>query len=171
MTIQHIKTKVESLLNESLPPSTEINPELVDALCNMIYSCHEEIDIMVDELKRMQKALEKHHKLFYAVFDDAPIGYALCNEEGIIIRANDKLVRLLNCDLSDLLRHPFSDFIDPLSQNAYTRFIRLFTINKYKSTIDVLLLSGNKRVPATVIATMYKDTSESFIRFSVIEKH
>lgn len=171
MTTQQIKTKVEALLKETLPPSVEISHNLINDLCNLVSSCHDELDVMVDELKRVQRELERHHKLFYAVFDDAPIGYALCNEEGNIIRANDTLIRVLNCDLSDLLRHPFSDLIDNASIEDFDTFFRLFKLNKHKSTIDLQLLSGKKSVLATVIATMYKDTSESFIRFSVIEKH
>ena len=144
MTTQQIKAKVEALLKESLPPSVEISHNLINDLCNLVSSCHDELDVMVDELKRVQRELERHHKLFYAVFDDAPIGYALCNEEGSIIRANDTLIRVLNCDLSDLLRHPFSDLIDHTSIEDFDTFFRLFKLNKHKSTIDLQLISGKK---------------------------
>lgn len=171
MTTQQIKIKVEAILNEAFPPSIDISQDLISNLTNLVSTCHNELDIMVDELKRMQRELEKHHKYFYAVFDDAPIGYALCNVDGSILRANDTLIRIVNCDLSDLLRHPFSDFIDTTSLLEYETFFRLFKLNKVKKSIDILMTSGKKSVPVTVIATMYKDTSETFIRFSVIEKH
>lgn len=167
MTTQQIKSNVVAILNEQLPHATVLSPELVNELANLVTTCQDELDILVDELKRMQRELERHHRYFYAVFDDASLGYALCNEEGYVFRANNTLINMLKCDSSDLLRHPFSDFIENTSLVGFETFLRLFKLNKEETSIDIALISGKNNIPVTVKVTMYKDTHESFIRFSV----
>ncbi|MGD0379156.1 MAG: EAL domain-containing protein [Acidimicrobiales bacterium] len=81
----------------------------------------------ITERKQTEEALREAHERFRSAFENAPIGMAMADLEGCIMRANPALGRILGHDVGDLRGRNFDDFTHPadreLSKTEMARLI------------------------------------------------
>ncbi len=71
-----------------------------------------ELMMQKDELKAKQKDLEKSRNEYFRLFELAPVGYFIFDQEGVLLDVNSFGARLLNQTQKNLYRKPFMLYID-----------------------------------------------------------
>ena len=80
-----------------------------------------ELEMQNDELRQTQTLLEESREKYFGLFDLAPAGYLILNEQGLIQKANLTVATLLGVERKALLKQPLSRFILPTDQDSYYR--------------------------------------------------
>jgi PAS domain S-box-containing protein len=80
-----------------------------------------ELELQNEELRRTQMALEAEHARYFDLYDMAPVGYCTLSEQGLILEANLTAATLLGVARSELIKQPFSRFVQSVDQDAYYR--------------------------------------------------
>ena len=90
-----------------------------------------ELEMQNDELSKKQAELESLRLKYTELYDMLPAGYFTLNENGVILEANLTGADLLGVSRGDLLKQPFSSFINNDDQDAfYLHRKELFNSNK-----------------------------------------
>ena len=63
-----------------------------------------ELELQNEELLKTQQNLEESRNQFKNLFDFAPVGYLVLNEDAIILNANNTICSLLSVDKKDISR-------------------------------------------------------------------
>ena len=77
-----------------------------------------ELEMQNDELCAAQEELENSRKRYFDLYNLAPVGYCVLNENGFILDVNLTAATLLGRIRSDLINRPVSGFI--LKEDYYT---------------------------------------------------
>jgi diguanylate cyclase (GGDEF)-like protein/putative nucleotidyltransferase with HDIG domain len=80
---------------------------------------HQELFFQNEELKYTQMRLEESLDMAESYFNDAPIGYIICDKRGIIQRINACAIELLKIDLDKWLKKDIRSLIAPESQDTF----------------------------------------------------
>jgi len=75
------------------------------------------------ERKRREQELQANARRLHAVFDGAGVGMAIVSPDGLIIRANEALTRILGYALEELQGRPVSDITHPHDVELDTELI------------------------------------------------
>jgi PAS domain S-box-containing protein len=78
-----------------------------------------ELEMQNEELRRAQIELEDSRNKYFDLFDLAPIGYLVLNQEGLIQEVNLTAADLLGFDRRYLINRGFSQFIAPDFQDVF----------------------------------------------------
>ena len=80
-------------------------------------------DTLLPAKKQVRKSAAVHPTRF-DLFENAPAGYCLLDENGLILAANRALSALLDLPAEALAHEPLARFVFPEDQNVYARFRR-----------------------------------------------
>lgn len=78
-----------------------------------------ELEMQNETLRMAQEELETTRKLYFDLYDLAPVGYCIVSEKGMILKANLTTAALLNRARSELINKPVSLFIVYNDQDIY----------------------------------------------------
>jgi len=95
-------------------PSVEESQRLVHEL-----QVHQlELEMQNEELRRAQSELEASQAKYFELFDLAPVGYLLLNEEWLILEANLTAATLLGIERGRLLEQPVIRHVLPRTRKS-----------------------------------------------------
>jgi PAS domain S-box-containing protein len=106
----------DSLTDASL---AACSPEDIRHLISDLRRHQDELELQNEELRRAQNELERVRTRYVDLYNLAPVGYFTLNARGIIQEANRTAATLLQVSLSDVIGHPFTQFIVPDDQDRY----------------------------------------------------
>jgi PAS domain S-box-containing protein len=78
-----------------------------------------ELDMQNDELRRSQLALEESKNKYGELYDLAPVGYLICNSEGLIQNANLTIASMVNLPKASLSGTPVTKLIHRDDQDIF----------------------------------------------------
>ena len=78
-----------------------------------------ELEMQCEELRRMQHDLEASQRRYFALYDQAPVGYLTIDERGVIQEANITAATMLDTAQNDLLKKPITQIIFREDQTVY----------------------------------------------------
>ncbi|MGE5374379.1 MAG: PAS domain-containing protein [Bacteroidota bacterium] len=81
--------------------------------------------------------------LYAELYAFAPVGYFTLTRDGTIRRANLTGAKLLNMDISELIRRRFEVFVELESQRAFREFLARVFLNEKKQACEVPLELGD----------------------------
>jgi PAS domain S-box-containing protein len=105
-----------------------------------------ELHMQNEELRRVQFELETSRDQYSDLYNYAPVGYCTLSLKGTILEANQTLVDLLGISRKQLLRTPFSRYVDPADQDeVYLHRQRTFSDHQRQvSELQMVKSSGEK---------------------------
>jgi two-component system cell cycle sensor histidine kinase/response regulator CckA len=110
-----------------------------------------ELKMQNEELRRIQRELEKARDRYSHLYDFAPVGYFTVSENGIVMEANLTAVTLLGVERSALVGSPFSRFVLREDQDIlYFHRKRLFETKEPKSCRLRLVKKGSSEFYANL---------------------
>lgn len=143
--------------------------ERVDRISEQLSIYHQELEFQNDELRRIHQHMERNQKIFQSIFDEAPIGYIVTDEEGIIHKVNETMLTSLKRDVSDFLRQPLSSLISPNSQDQFYFLMKDLREKKSFANERIHFRSAAGSLPLLVQAKCFTDEDRGFIRFALID--
>jgi PAS domain S-box-containing protein len=99
-----------------------LSPEAARQMLHELRVHQIELEMQNEELRRAQLELDSSRARYFELYDLAPVGYCMLNEQGLILQANLNAAVLLGVARSALVRQPISGFIFRDDQDIYYRF-------------------------------------------------
>ena len=86
-----------------------------------------ELEMQNEELRRTQVELDATRRRYFDLYDQAPVGYCILSESGLILEVNLTAATLLDVSRAALIKQPFTRFIHQEDQDTdYLHRKRLF---------------------------------------------
>lgn len=98
-----------------------------------------ELEIQNEELRRIMAELEQSRDQFSLLFHQAPIGYLVLNDVGMIYEANDTFCRMVGRSRDQLMGSPFSECIEGDDRNVFLSRYRTFFKNPAEKNFEILI--------------------------------
>jgi PAS domain S-box-containing protein len=169
--INLLKEKVTLLLKGLDLDDAKSFEDVVYRITEEVSVYHQELWYQKEELLRVQQELEKSQQYFYSIFEDAPVGYIICNAHMDILRVNNTLLRQLELDATDLLRHSLKEIIQDEFQDAFYFFERELDKLNRPASLEIELRGLRKTMPVTLQGSLYREEDVAFYRFAIMENH
>jgi len=96
-----------------------LSPEELRQALSDLHKRHLALEAQNKELRQAQAALEASQARYVSLYEQAPVGYATLNEQGIILEANHTFAALLGVAKENLAARPFAQFIHPAHHNIF----------------------------------------------------
>ncbi|UBV45010.1 PAS domain-containing protein (plasmid) [Deinococcus taeanensis] len=85
---------------------------------------HLSLSAQLLELQRANKELQERCHLYQDLYDHAPVGYCVINEQGVILNANHAAAQLLQLPLTRLMGRRFAMSVAERSRTSFATFLR-----------------------------------------------
>lgn len=114
-----LRPQAESLLSKTRQDIQEMEMEEILKSINVFQLRLMELTVQNEALRLAQSDAKSSRQQYYNLFDFAPVGYLMLDEDGEIIKANIMAASLLGCEGDALRKKAFSKFISTKSQDTY----------------------------------------------------
>lgn len=149
----------------------EVNQaESYDQLIEELKIYQYELEFQNDELKRIQADLQKSHDAFRDLFQDAPVGYLILNENFAIIDCNRTLHKLLGITSDCDAKNDFRKLLAIESQDVFYHFWKDLIHAQNPLPIEVRMINelGNELI-ASIFGTLVNNQSQKEFRLAVVD--
>lgn len=116
---QLLKRQAEELLDRMEGGGQESDVGDVRELLHKLSVSQVELELQNEELEAVQAELETSRDKYVKLYDFAPTGYFLFDEDGLIIEANLTGARLLGVNRNHLVKKPFMTYVASASQTLF----------------------------------------------------
>src|SRR5512143_406433 len=139
--ISDLRLKAELKLSERKKRSTRSTPAEQDAsrLIHELEVHQIELEIQNEQLQQSQAELDSTLTLYAELYALAPVGYFTLTRDGTIRRVNMTGAKLLNMNISELIRSRFEVFVEAGSQSTFREFLARVFLNEKKEACEVPL--------------------------------
>jgi len=118
MSQESLRNEAESIINRLQNNKGSVQSDSDKTLHELqVYQI--ELELQNDELKRASEELLKSHKRFTDLFELAPVGYFLLNEDFSILNVNLSACLIFDLEKEKLIGKPFTHYIDPAWQDTF----------------------------------------------------
>ena len=175
--LESLREKAEKLL-ERESGRNEISDQMdVKELVHELRVHQIELEIQNDELRRVQHIVEDSRKRYYDLFDNAPFGYIILDENGILKQFNKAFFEMVYREALHNYSCAFADLIHTEDAAVFRARLKAILKNPENKQVNVRLKSGEtgyRRVllKAAVQQTQAKDAkgkSTKELVFAVME--
>lgn len=145
----------ELLLNKESLPTEKFDRDLEELLEELaVYQ--QELEVQNEELRRIQLELDNSRLHYADLFENAPIGYVVFDENHKILSANNSFSSAFALHPADLIGSSIEKYIDPCSQDTF--YFHLSNVMDKQSLDRAVLtfIANNKTVQAKVQTTVSK---------------
>lgn len=161
----NLKERINKTLKEG---NRNLSKLELDNLVETVNIYHRELEYQNTELRRIQTELEQSNAHFASLFNDAPVGYVVCNSDLLILQTNHSFCNLTNCD-KGTKNLPFTHYVHPESQDDFYLFFRKIKNENATHSIDIKLNAKEKQVPVKLDINLYNDNGQSLYRFTLTD--
>jgi diguanylate cyclase (GGDEF)-like protein len=139
--VSDLRLKAELKLRERKKRSTPLTSSELDTarLIHELEVHQIELEMQNAQLLQSQAELESTLTLYAELYALAPVGYFTLTRDGTIRRANLTGAKLLNTDISGLIRKRFEVFVEAASKSAFREFLARVFRNEKKEACEVRL--------------------------------
>jgi len=102
-----------------------LSPDEVRQMLHELRVHQIELEMQNEELRRAHEELEAARARYFDLYDLAPVGYFILNEQGLILEINLTTATLLGVARSALVKQPLTRFILPEDQDIFYRHRKL----------------------------------------------
>ena len=121
-----------------------------------------ELEIQNEELRRSQTELKNSQDRFCKLFDFAPIGYIVLDQNGFVIDANNTISIMLGSKSDAIINKPFSQFVYPEDQTIFLAGFKSFYKNSINKTLEVRLKGQDNTSLFSRIEGRFVEFNDSF---------
>ncbi len=104
----------------ALTSATTQTPEEIQRVLHELRVHQIELEMKNEELRMVQEQIEAGWVRYFALYDQAPVGYCILSEEWLIQEANLTAAKLMGATRSALVKQPLSRFVLKEDQNIYS---------------------------------------------------
>jgi len=160
-----LKERIEEVLKEGNHDFSQME---INKLIETVNVYHVELEYQNEELRRIQLDLEKAKARFTSLFENAPVGYVLCNNDLVIESANNTFCCMLQCDRSDE-ELKITDYIHPDSQDRFYLFYRKLQNTGEPGSLEIEITGKERVIPVNIEANIFRENGSEFFRFAIVD--
>jgi PAS domain S-box-containing protein len=163
------RKRIQDLISEQQIDKDMLKGSSLEELLEDISVYHQELTYQNQELRRIQEELSDSRQHFVDLFENAPVGYVLFNEDSVIESANTSFAQLVGHTPRELKGQKITRFISPESQNNFfVHSMQLFRTGK-SSSIQIDLMSQQKDKTVMVESNRLSKGGEFLVRSAVMD--
>ncbi|MFZ1641807.1 MAG: ATP-binding protein [Candidatus Contendobacter sp.] len=118
----------------------ELSSEQAKKLVHELQVHQIELETQNEELRRVMAELEESRNHFSFLFQQAPLGYLLLDEVGLICEVNETFCRMVSQDRNLLIGRPFSECMEGHDRGVFLARYRAFFKNPAGKNLEALIL-------------------------------
>ncbi len=139
----------------------QIERELSSTLENLTIH-QEELRTQNEELRQVQENLEESSRRYRDLFDQAPVGYFIIDEHGLIQQANKKGAELLGYGCEYLSGKPFLLYLTHEARKMFSAHLRKFSVKIRSSSTEVECVhTSGKTIPLRLESVLIHEPSST----------
>ncbi|MFA5376256.1 MAG: PAS domain-containing sensor histidine kinase [Dehalococcoidia bacterium] len=165
-----LRDEAEERLARSRKISPTLKGQTPDELIHELQVHQIELEMQAEELQRAHLALEESRDKYLDLYEFAPLGYLMLNDEAIIADVNLAGATLLGLPRSRLERARFRKFVAPQDSEAWDRyFMRVLQHEKKLTSTLMLTREDGTRFPARLesIRLTGKNEGKTTVRVAI----
>lgn len=152
--LDKIRKEAQKLLkNKHIDLNTSQFKSDINSLIEELSIYQIELELQNNELQSTQENLEYQKAKFTDLFNNAPVGYMLLNEKGIIKTCNVKVEKILAYPKQTLIEKPFVVFLNDDNKDIF-----------YKHLSDVFVNKNNNEIESNFVI-FDKNSEKKYIKF------
>lgn len=134
-----LRRKAESLIRHTDGDAGDADAPDIQALIHDLKVHQTELEIQNEQLRQAQHDLARSRDRLSDLYHHAPVGYMTLDRVGMVLEANRTLAAMIGCQPFELLRKPFSDFIQIEDRPLFFARFRAFFNHPEGKGIDIRL--------------------------------
>ena len=135
----NLRDKAEASASGRYLEMPELSSDLARKLFHELQVHQIELEIQNEELRRIMGELEQSRNQFSLLFHQAPIGYLVLNEVGLIYEANQTFCRMMSYTRDQLVGSPFSECMEGDDRGVFLARYRAFFKNPAEKNLEALI--------------------------------
>jgi PAS domain S-box-containing protein len=143
MSQEKLRNEAESIINRLQNKQKPVHSD-TDKTLHELQVYQIELELQNDELKRASDELLKSHKRFTDLFELAPVGYFLLNEDFKILNVNLSASLMFGLEKESLMGKSFTLYVDPSWQDTFYLLMKRAMRSDILSTDEVKLKKKGK---------------------------
>ncbi|NPV87184.1 MAG: PAS domain S-box protein [Anaerolineae bacterium] len=124
-----LRQKAEERLRHSMTDVGSLSLEEARKLAHELQVHQVELEMQNEELRQVMEDLEASQRRFFTLFNQAPVGYLVLDEVGIVQQVNETFCEMVQRGRDEIIGHALADWIAPPDRQAFLARYRAF----YKS--------------------------------------
>ena len=140
MTSTSLREKAEASIAEHPPEIPDLSIEQTRKLLHELQVHQIELELQNEELRRLTMELEQSRNQFSVLFHQAPVGYLVLNEVGLIHEANETFCQMVGRPRGQLLNSPFAECMTGEDRAVFLSRYRAFFKNPTGKFLEALIL-------------------------------
>jgi PAS domain S-box-containing protein len=156
-----LRKMAERMLDTGQYEPDAIEPANLDDLTQELHIYHAELEIQNEQLRRTQHDLEQVSQRYQSLFELAPVGYVVLENQGRIVEANQQARNALDLDLTqNLLGTPFSIYLAPSDRMTWQRHLQACLATGQGHRCEVQLRGESDREVHVLLVSKVLPTDE-----------
>ncbi|HRF62228.1 MAG TPA: ATP-binding protein [Candidatus Competibacter sp.] len=135
-----LREKAEASAAQRRSEISKLSNEQTGKLLHELHVHQIELEIQNEELRRVMGELEQSRNQFSLLFHQAPIGYLVLNDVGLIHEVNETFCRMVSNKRERLIGSPFSECMEGDDRGVFLARYRAFFSNPAGKSLEALIL-------------------------------
>ncbi|WP_319547860.1 ATP-binding protein [Desulfogranum marinum] len=119
-----------------------------------------ELELQNQELREAESKLEQNRARYMKLYHNAPVGYVILNQAGIIRETNTTFANMVGAESPHIHGKPFAEFLVPVDQPIFRARLRSFFKQPIDKHIELRLKSNDKSVRYVDLAATMQNSYE-----------
>lgn len=163
-----LRAKIEQLLTKQHAEGA-FKDRSLEELVQDINIYHQELEFQNEELRRIQQELELSRRHFYELFEKAPVGYVVYDQELIIRSANEAFLIMCGSTADIVINRSITRFIHADSQDVFYFHKNKLWKEKEPATCEIRLQRKNGEMTVKAESNIFFKDSQILIRTAFID--
>ena len=147
-----LRRKAEMLLKKKPPASTVPPHEDVNNIIHDLQVHQVELEMQNDELRKAQESLASSQKRYFNLFNQAPVGYASVDEQGIIKRSNQAISDMLCVKPRKLWERPLSKYVYEKDRSLFLNRFKILSRKINRDSFEIRMNDASGKIIYTQLA-------------------
>ncbi len=135
-----LREKAEASVARQYLEPQDLSGEQARKLVHELQVHQIELEIQNEELRRVTAELEQSRNQFALLFQQAPVGYLVLNEGGLIHEVNETFCRMVEKDRKNLIGSPFSQCMEDSDRGVFLARYRAFFKSPVEKSLEAFIL-------------------------------
>lgn len=109
-----------------------------------------ELELQNEELRETQKHLQAMRDGYARLFHQAPVGYLIVEESGVVLQANAAFCSMVDRDMQRVAGKPLTDFLEQGDREVFLGRFKAFFKSPEGKTMELRMLRGENAFPVWI---------------------
>jgi PAS domain S-box-containing protein len=156
--------RAEELLKTYVRDLESPSPEEIHLLVQECEARRCELEAHNEDLRRVQRQLERYRDRYIDLYDFAPLGYVTLDEDGYVQEMNLAGAKLLGADRSEVIGYSLLDYVAEADRTVFQEHVRACVHERQEATAEVHILAKDGRRMAVQLRSIpVKETDEDTV--------